>query len=88
MLSDVVNVGNIKVGDCFKYYANSDMASGFMIQMGNNGLLQAQIDEENKTVDLSVVNTMLEMEESITTMNHDQIVKVIKCLKELEKRIK
>ena len=86
---DKIKVGSLGIGDSIKYISNgNELPDGVALQMENNTLINMELNKDKSTLELSIVNTMLEDAESvISNLNKDQLTKLIRDLKDLYKQM-
>ena len=86
---DKIKVGSLGIGDSIKYISNgNELPDGVALQMENNTLVNMELNKDKSALELSIVNTMLEDEESvISNLNKDQLTKLIRDLKDLYKQM-
>ena len=86
---DKIKVGSLGIGDSIKYISNgNELPDGVALQMENNTLIDMELNKDKSALELSIVNTMLEDEESvISNLNKDQLTKLIRDLKDLYKQM-
>ena len=86
---DKIKLGSLGVGDSIKYISNgNELPDAVALQMENNTLINMELNKDKSTLELSIVNTMLEDEESvISNLNKDQLTKLIRDLKDLYKQM-
>ena len=87
-MQDIINKGTLNVGDCVKYTKSGNtLANAIVLQMQENGMANMELNEDKTEIELSIINTMLEMEDSVTKMNKEQVNHFIISLKELWKQM-
>ena len=63
---DKIKVGSLGIGDSIKYISNgNELPDGVALQMENNTLVDMELNKDKSALELSIVNTMLEDEESV-----------------------
>ena len=87
-MQDIINKGTLNVGDSVKYTKSGNtLANAIVLQMQENGMANMELNEDKTEVELSIINTMLEMEDSVTKKNKEQLNHLIISLKELWKQM-
>lgn len=87
-MQDIINKGTLNVGDSVKYTKSGNaLANAIVLQMQENGMANIELNEDKTQVELSIINTMLELEDSVTKMNKEQLNQFIIALKELWKQM-
>ena len=82
-----LNFGTLKEGETVTY-TNVDGLLGIMTQMQNNGLIAMSLNDKRTECDLSVINTQIELQESATKMNKEQLREYIIKLKRVYNSMK
>lgn len=82
-----LNFGSLKEGETVTH-TNSDGLLGIMTQMQNNGLIAMSLNNDKTICDLSVINTQIELQESVTKMNKSQLGEYISQLRQVWKSMK
>lgn len=89
-LLDSLQIGNLQEGDCVKFMKNSnnnDLAYGTLLKMSGTGLTKMKINDDKQSINLAIMNTLIENIESETDISKKQLLLYIKSLQELYKQL-
>lgn len=89
-LLDEMGIGNLQEGDCVKFIKDSnsnDLSYGTLLKMSGTGLTKMKINNDKQSINLAIMNTLIENIESETDMSKKQLLLYIKSLQELYKQL-
>lgn len=89
-LLDSLQIGNLQEGDVIKFMKDSnsnDIAYGTLLKMSGTGLVKMKINDDKQSINLAIMNTLIENIESETDISKKQLLLYIKSLQELHKQL-